>query len=43
MLRDAVGMVDGRMITEASGGIRPDTAVAIAASGVGDVDRMADA
>ena len=34
MLRDAVGMVDGRMITEASGGIRPDTAVAIAASGV---------
>jgi nicotinate-nucleotide pyrophosphorylase (carboxylating) len=34
MLRGAVGMVDGRMITEASGGIRPDTAVAIAASGV---------
>jgi nicotinate-nucleotide pyrophosphorylase (carboxylating) len=34
MLRDAAGMVDGRMITEASGGIRPDTAVAIAASGV---------
>jgi nicotinate-nucleotide pyrophosphorylase (carboxylating) len=34
MLREAVGMVDGRMITEASGGIRPDTAVAIAASGV---------
>ena len=34
MLRQAVGMVDGRMITEASGGIRPDTAVAIAASGV---------
>ncbi len=33
-LRDAVAMVDGRMITEASGGIRPDTAVAIAASGV---------
>jgi len=34
MLRRAVDMVDGRMITEASGGIRPDTAVAIAASGV---------
>jgi nicotinate-nucleotide pyrophosphorylase (carboxylating) len=34
MLREAVGMVDGRMITEASGGIRPDTAVAIAASGI---------
>jgi nicotinate-nucleotide pyrophosphorylase (carboxylating) len=34
MLRQAVGMVDGRMITEASGGIRPDTALAIAASGV---------
>ena len=34
MLRQAVGMVDGRMITEASGGIRPDTAPAIAASGV---------
>jgi nicotinate-nucleotide pyrophosphorylase (carboxylating) len=34
MLRQAVGMVDGRMITEASGGIRPDTAVAVAASGV---------
>ena len=33
-LRQAVGMVAGRMITEASGGIRPDTAVAIAASGV---------
>jgi nicotinate-nucleotide pyrophosphorylase (carboxylating) len=33
-LRQAVAMVDGRMITEASGGIRPDTAVAIAASGV---------
>jgi nicotinate-nucleotide pyrophosphorylase (carboxylating) len=33
-LRQAVNMVDGRMITEASGGIRPDTAVAIAASGV---------
>ena len=34
MLRQAVGMVDGRMITEASGRIRPDTAPAIAASGV---------
>ncbi len=34
MLRQAVAMVDNRMITEASGGIRPDTAVAIAASGV---------
>ena len=33
-LRQAVAMVGGRMITEASGGIRPDTAVAIAASGV---------
>ncbi len=33
-LREAVAMVDGRLITEASGGIRPDTAVAIAASGV---------
>jgi nicotinate-nucleotide pyrophosphorylase (carboxylating) len=34
MLRRAVGMVDGRAITEASGRIRPDTAAAIAASGV---------
>nr|WP_294526007.1 carboxylating nicotinate-nucleotide diphosphorylase [uncultured Rhodopila sp.] len=34
MLRQAVGMVDGRAITEASGRIRPDTAAAIAASGV---------
>jgi nicotinate-nucleotide pyrophosphorylase (carboxylating) len=34
MLRQAVGMVDGRAITEASGRIRPDTAPAIAASGV---------
>jgi nicotinate-nucleotide pyrophosphorylase (carboxylating) len=33
-LRLAVGKVDGRMITEASGGIRPETALAIAASGV---------
>ena len=34
ILRQAVGMVDGRAITEASGRIRPDTAPAIAASGV---------
>ena len=34
MLRQAVGMVAGRAITEASGRIRPDTAPAIAASGV---------
>jgi nicotinate-nucleotide pyrophosphorylase (carboxylating) len=34
MLREAVGMVDGRAITEASGRIRPETAPAIAASGV---------
>ncbi|MBN8874812.1 MAG: carboxylating nicotinate-nucleotide diphosphorylase [Rhodospirillales bacterium] len=34
MLREAVGMVAGRAITEASGRIRPDTAPAIAASGV---------
>jgi len=34
MLRQAVAMVDGRAITEASGRIRPDTASAIAASGV---------
>jgi nicotinate-nucleotide pyrophosphorylase (carboxylating) len=34
MLRQAVLMVDGRAITEASGRIRPDTAPAIAASGV---------
>jgi nicotinate-nucleotide pyrophosphorylase (carboxylating) len=34
MLREAVAMVDGRAITEASGRIRPDTAPAIAASGV---------
>jgi len=34
MLRQAVDMVDGRAITEASGRIRPDTAPAIAASGV---------
>jgi nicotinate-nucleotide pyrophosphorylase (carboxylating) len=33
-LREAVGIVDGRAITEASGRIRPDTAPAIAASGV---------
>jgi nicotinate-nucleotide pyrophosphorylase (carboxylating) len=34
MLRQAVAMVDGRAITEASGRIRPDTALAIAAAGV---------
>ena len=34
MLRQAVAMVDGRAITEASGSIRPETALAIAASGV---------
>ncbi len=34
MLREAVSIVAGRAITEASGGIRPDTAPAIAASGV---------
>ena len=34
MLREAVGMVGGRAITEASGRIRPETAPAIAASGV---------
>jgi nicotinate-nucleotide pyrophosphorylase (carboxylating) len=33
-LRKAVEMVDGRAITEASGRIRPDTAPAIAATGV---------
>ena len=33
-LRRAVAIVDGRAVTEASGGITPDTAAAIAASGV---------
>ncbi|MCB0217743.1 MAG: carboxylating nicotinate-nucleotide diphosphorylase [Caldilineae bacterium] len=33
-LRRAVALTDGRAITEASGGIRPDTAAAIAATGV---------
>jgi nicotinate-nucleotide pyrophosphorylase (carboxylating) len=33
-LREAVALVDGRAITEASGGITPDTAPLIAASGV---------
>ncbi|GBQ82067.1 nicotinate-nucleotide pyrophosphorylase [Gluconacetobacter johannae DSM 13595] len=33
-LRDAVAMVAGRALTEASGGITPDTAAAIAATGV---------
>lgn len=34
MLREAVGIVDGRMITEASGRITPATAVPIAEAGV---------
>jgi nicotinate-nucleotide pyrophosphorylase (carboxylating) len=34
MLREAVGIIDGRAIAEASGRIRPDTAPAIAAAGV---------
>ena len=34
MLREAVGIVDGRAITEASGGIRLETALPIARSGV---------
>ncbi len=33
-LREAVGIVDGRAITEASGGITPATAASIAAAGV---------
>lgn len=33
-LRRAVQMVDGRMITEASGGITPETVAAVAATGV---------
>ena len=33
-LREAVGMAKGKALTEASGGIRPDTAAAIAATGV---------
>ena len=34
MLLEAVGIVDGRAVTEASGRITPETAPAIAASGV---------
>jgi nicotinate-nucleotide pyrophosphorylase (carboxylating) len=34
LLREAVALAKGRAITEASGGIRPDTAAAIAATGV---------
>ncbi len=34
LLRDAVAMVDGRLITEASGRITPETAVPIAEAGV---------
>lgn len=33
-LREAVGLAKGRALTEASGGIRPETAAAIAATGV---------
>jgi nicotinate-nucleotide pyrophosphorylase (carboxylating) len=33
-LREAVGLAKGKALTEASGGIRPDTAAAIAATGV---------
>jgi nicotinate-nucleotide pyrophosphorylase (carboxylating) len=33
-LRDAVALVDGRLVTEASGGIRPDTLKEVAATGV---------
>ncbi len=33
-LREAVGIIDGRAIAEASGGITPETVAAIAASGV---------
>jgi len=33
-LREAVAMVAGRMITEASGGIRPEMVAEYAASGV---------
>jgi nicotinate-nucleotide pyrophosphorylase (carboxylating) len=34
ILREAVALAQGKAITEASGGIRPDTAAAIAATGV---------
>ena len=34
LLREAVRLVDGRMVTEASGGITPDTLAAIAETGV---------
>jgi nicotinate-nucleotide pyrophosphorylase (carboxylating) len=34
MLKDAVRIVDGSVITEASGGVRPETIAAIAATGV---------
>ena len=33
-LKEAVAMVNGRLITEASGGVRPETLAAIAATGV---------
>jgi nicotinate-nucleotide pyrophosphorylase (carboxylating) len=34
MMRQAVAIIDGRALTEASGGIRPETVAAVAASGV---------
>ena len=34
VLREAVALVDGRMVTEASGRITPETAVPIAEAGV---------
>jgi nicotinate-nucleotide pyrophosphorylase (carboxylating) len=34
MLREAVALVDGRAVTEASGGITPENAAAVAATGV---------
>jgi len=34
MLHEAVRIVDGSVITEASGGVRPQTIAAIAATGV---------
>jgi len=33
-MRNAVAMVNGRMIIEASGGVTPETVAAVAASGV---------
>jgi nicotinate-nucleotide pyrophosphorylase (carboxylating) len=34
LMRQAVAIIDGRALTEASGGIRPETIAAVAASGV---------